>query len=447
MEKNNYSPPPIEKILKPFQEFLNLEASGGILLLASTIAAMLWANLPFSDSYFHLWHTQIKIGIGSFSLDYSLHHWINDGLMAIFFFVVGLEIKREFLVGELSSAKQAALPVAAAIGGMLFPALFYFLLNPDGNGASGWGIPMATDIAFVIGIMALLGNSVPVSLKIFVTALAIADDIGAVLVIAFFYTSEISIISLVIAAIFLLLLIISNRLGVRSLLIYTLLGLGLWLAFLMSGIHATVAGVVLAFTIPSFSRINTTEFQSESKNLITEFENAGEDGANVLSNEERQSIVQTLESNCEKIMTPLQRFEHGLNPWVSFFIMPVFAFANAGVPLSGDFFSELISPISLGIILGLFIGKQLGIFMFTWIAIKFRIASKPSGVSWKQIYSAGILAGIGFTMSLFITNLAFIDEPLINTAKVGIITASLISGIVGFILLKSNRNISGEVIK
>ncbi len=445
MEKNSYSPP-IEKFLRPFQEFLNLEASGGILLLASTLAAMLWANLPFSDSYFHLWHTHVKIGVDNFILDYSLHHWINDGLMAIFFFVVGLEIKREFLVGELSSAKQAALPVAAAIGGMLFPALIYFLFNHEGSSSSGWGIPMATDIAFVIGIMALLGKSVPISLKIFVTALAIADDIGAVLVIAFFYTSEISIISLIIAAVFLLLLILSNKLGVRSLLVYTLLGIGLWLAFLLSGIHATVAGVVLAFTIPAFSRINTSEFKSNSKELLNEFEKAGEEGPNVLSNEERQSIVQAIEGNCEKIMTPLQRFEHGLNPWVSFFIMPVFAFANAGVPLSNDFFTELLSPISLGIILGLFIGKQLGIFLFTWAAIKFRIASKPSGVSWKQIYGAGILAGIGFTMSLFITNLAFIDEALINTAKVGIITASLISGIVGFILLKSSNNLPNKVV-
>ncbi len=446
MEKNNYYPP-IEKILKPFQEFLNLEASGGILLLIATLAALLWANLPFSDSYFQLWHTHINIGIGNYTLDYSLHHWINDGLMAIFFFVVGLEIKREFLVGELSSAKQAALPVAAALGGMLFPALFYFLLNPSGNAASGWGIPMATDIAFVIGIMALLGKSIPVSLKIFVTALAIADDIGAVLVIAFFYTSQISIISLAIAAVFLILLILSNKLGVRNLLVYTLLGLGLWLAFLMSGIHATVAGVVLAFTIPAFSRINTTEFLSDSKGLITKFENAGEEGPNVLSNEDRQSIVQALEGNCEKIMTPLQRFEHGLNPWVSYFIMPVFAFANAGVPLSNDFFTELLSPISLGIILGLFLGKQLGIYLFTRIAIALKIASKPAGVNWKQIYGAGILAGIGFTMSLFITNLAFIDEALINTAKVGIITASLISGIVGFILLKSVKNTPGEILK
>lgn len=429
-------PPPIEKLTKPFREFTRAEASSGILLIICTIVALLWANSGIAESYFHLWHTKISIGLADFSLDYSLHHWINDGLMAIFFFVVGLEIKREFLVGELSSPRQAILPVAAALGGMIVPALVYILFNAGGIGEHGWGIPMATDIAFVIGLMALLGSSVPVNLKIFVTALAIADDIGAVLVIAFFYTSNLSLTALIIAAGIFILLLIINRLGVRNLLVYIILGLALWLAFLKSGVHATVAGVILAFVIPATSRYNTKEFLHSGKELLDEFDREGEEGPNVLANEERQNIVQTLESTCRKVLTPLQRFEHSLNPWVSFFIMPVFALANAGVPLQKDFFDSLFNEISLGIIGGLFIGKQIGIFIFSWIAVKLNIAGLPSKVNWKQIYGAGILAGIGFTMSLFITNLAFTSEEISNIAKVGILAASLISGVTGYLVLR-----------
>lgn len=428
----------IEKIILPFQSFLHAETSGGILLLICTVAALAWANSTWSESYFHLWHTNISINIGTTSLSYSLHHWINDGLMVIFFFVVGLEIKREFLVGELSSSQKAALPVAGALGGMIFPALVYILFNTGSEGFSGWGIPMATDIAFVIGILALLGSRVPLSIKIFITALAIADDIGAVLLIAFFYTSDISFISLMIAFFFVILLIISNAVGIRNLLIYLLLGIGLWLAFLQSGVHSTVAGVILAFIIPASTRINSLRFLTEGKKLLDDFDKAGEESESTLTNQERLTVVQTLEGNCEKVMTPLQRFEKGLHPWVSFIIMPLFAFANAGVNLGEDFFSSLVNPVSIGIITGLFVGKQLGIFTFSWIAIKLGIALKPEGVSWKKIYSAGILAGIGFTMSLFISNLAFGEGELLNISKVGILTGSLISGIIGFFILKSS---------
>ena len=428
--------PPIEKIIKPFKQFTKTEASSGIILIICTVLALIWANSGLAESYFHLWHTNVSIGFGEYQLSYSLHHWINDGLMAIFFFVVGLEIKREFLVGELSSAKQAALPVAAALGGMLIPAGLYLLFNMGGTGESGWGIPMATDIAFVIGVMAILGSSVPTNLKIFVTALAIADDIGAVLVIAFFYTAEISLTALGIAGAFFILLIIANKLGVRNLLIYSILGLGLWLAFLKSGVHATVAGVLLAFIIPTASRYNTKDFLNKGKNLLEEFDKEGVEGPNILANEERQNIVQTLESTCRKVLTPLQRFEHFLTPVVSFFIMPVFALANAGVPLQEDFFKELTSEISLGIIAGLFLGKQIGIFIFSWLAVKMKLADMPKKVNWKQLYGAGILAGIGFTMSLFITNLAFSSEELINTAKVGILAASLLAGVIGYLILR-----------
>ena len=428
---------PIEKLTYPIQEFLHQQASGGILLIIATVIALTWANSPFAESYHHLWHTYVKIDIGGVGLNYSLHHWINDGLMVIFFFVVGLEIKRELLVGELSSAKKAALPIAAALGGMIFPALIYTIFNLGSESASGWGIPMATDIAFVVGILALLGNRVPLSLKIFILALAIVDDLGAVLVIAIFYTSNISLTSLMIAGGLIILLIAMNRLGVRNLLVYTLVGVALWLAFLKSGVHATVAGVLLAFTIPVSSRINTKKFKSETENLIKEFDNAGEHGEDVLTNSERLSIVDKIENNCEKILTPLQRFEHGLHPWVSFFIMPVFALANAGVTIGSGLSSSLTHPVSIGIILGLFLGKQIGIFGFSYLAVKLKLASEPEGVSWKKIYAAAILAGIGFTMSLFIANLAFTSPELLDTAKVGILSGSLISGIVGFIILKS----------
>lgn len=426
----------IEKILSPLQEFMKAESSGGIILIICTIVAMIWANSPLSDSYHNLWHTYITFDFGGYILKHSLHHWINDGLMVIFFFVVGLEIKRELLVGELSSVKKAALPVAGALGGMILPALIYFTFNAGKEGIAGWGIPMATDIAFVVGIMALLGPKFPFSLKIFILALAIVDDIGAVLVIAIFYTAEISTFALMIAAAIILLLIIFNRMGVRNLIVYSITGFALWLAFLESGVHATVAGVLLAFTIPVTSRINTKKFTEENVQLLEEFNRSGEHGENVLTNEKRLSVVNAIENNCEKILTPLQRFEHKLHPWVAFFIMPIFALANAGVTIGSGFIDAITNPISIGIILGLFIGKQIGIFGFSFIAIKLGLASKPEGVNFTKMYGAGILAGIGFTMSLFIANLAFPSEELLNIAKVGVLAASLISGIVGFIVVK-----------
>jgi NhaA family Na+:H+ antiporter len=432
--------PPMSLIVRPFQEFINTEASGGIILLICTVFALAWANSPFSESYFHLWHTKISFYINGTGLDYSLHHWINDGLMAIFFFVVGLEIKREFLVGELSSFKKASLPVAAALGGMLFPAGIYLLFNAGGKGSSGWGIPMATDIAFVIGIMAILGSKVPPALKVFVTALAIADDIGAVLVIAFFYTSEISFISLAVAGGIIIILIAANLLGVKNLLFYTLIGIGLWLAFLTSGVHATISGVILAFTIPAVSRINTKEFLERNNKLLQDFNNAGEDGYDVLTNEVRQTYVNEIAKNSERILTPLQRFEHGLTSWVSFLIMPIFALANAGVSLGEGIIESLLDSISIGVIAGLFIGKQIGIFLFSWLSIRLRLSTIPDGVDMKNLYGAGILAGIGFTMSLFITNLAFMSNELIDIAKVGILLASTISGIAGYIILSSSKN-------
>jgi NhaA family Na+:H+ antiporter len=384
---------PVGRLVRTFQEFARLEASGGILLIGCTVVALAWANSPWSGSYFHFWHTDPTFGFAGKLLSQPLHFWINDGLMALFFLLVGLEIKRETLVGELASFQKAALPIAAALGGMIVPAGLYFLFNRGGPGAPGWGIPMATDIAFALGVLALLGDRAPASLKVFLAALAIADDIGAVLVIAFFYTAQISWISLGVGGLFFVALVAANRAGLRHPVTYVVLGLGLWLAFLQSGIHATVAGVLLAITIPA-----------------------------------RQGV------NAE---SPMLRFEHALMPWNKYVIMPVFALANAGVLLGAGAARSLAEPISVGVICGLVLGKPIGIVLFSWLATRSRIAAMLEGIGWRQILGVGLLGGIGFTMSLFIANLAFGETPALETAKVAILAASIISGIGGaFVLVR-----------
>ncbi|MCX8056711.1 MAG: Na+/H+ antiporter NhaA [Ignavibacteria bacterium] len=425
----------IEKILSPIQKFLHTETSGGIILIFFTVFALIWANSSYSKLYFDFWHQYITLDFGILKLKYSLHHWINDGLMVIFFLVVGLEIKRELLAGELSSLKKAALPIAGAIGGMIVPAFIYLIFNYGKEGMPGWGIPMATDIAFVVGLMALLGPKFPLPLKVFVLALAIVDDIGAVLVIAFFYTKDISFNALLIAAVILLLLIIANRMNIRSLLVYTILGIALWLAFLKSGVHATIAGVLLAFTIPARPAINREKFFEETNDLLDEF-NKVENNKHVLTDAERLNIVFEIEKKCERVLTPLQRLENSLHPWVTFFIIPIFALANAGVEITGNYFSYLLEPVSLGIFLGLFLGKQIGIFLFSYLAIKLNLASPLENVNYVKFYGAGILCGIGFTMSLFIATLAFDSVELLNVSKIGILSASLISGLVGYLVTK-----------
>jgi len=382
---------PVGRLVRTFQEFARLEASGGILLIGCTVVALAWANSPWSASYFHFWHTDPTFGFAGSLLSKPLHFWINDGLMALFFLLVGLEIKRETLVGELASFRKAALPLAAALGGMVVPAVLYVLFNRGGPGASGWGIPMATDIAFALGVLALLGDRAPMSLKVFLAALAIADDIGAVLVIAFFYTAQISWISLGVGGLFFLALIAANRAGARHPLIYVVLGLGLWVAFLQSGIHATVAGVLLAITIPA-----------------------------------RQSL------NAESLML---RFEHALMPWNKYVIMPVFALANAGVLLGSGAARSLADPISVGVICGLVLGKPIGIVLFSWLATRSQIAAMLDGINWRQIVGVGLLGGIGFTMSLFIANLAFGDPPALETAKVAVLAASVLAGLSGALIL------------
>jgi len=429
----------LNRILSPIQKFLELEASGGIILIISTVVAIIWANSPFSALYFNLWNKYIIIDFAGFKLKNSIHHWINDGLMVIFFFVVGLEIKRELIAGELSSIKKASLPIVGALGGMILPALIYLLFNYGKEGMSGWGIPMATDIAFVVGLIALLGPKFPLPLKIFVLALAIVDDIGAVLVIAIFYTKEISFSALQVAFIILVLLYIVNRLDVKNLIVYTILGIALWVAFLKSGVHATVAGVLLAFFIPAKPKIERHKFYDKTKKLLDEFSNS-KDVDNILKDEERLEIVFEIEKNCEKVLTPLQRLEHSVHPWVTYLIIPVFALANAGVALSEISTDNLFNQISIGIFLGLFIGKQSGIFLFSYFAIKLKLASMLENVNYTKLYGAGILCGIGFTMSLFIANLAFETNELLDIAKIGILSASLISGIVGFVVTKIGLN-------
>jgi NhaA family Na+:H+ antiporter len=429
---------PIERLLKPFQRFVQTESSGGIVLLAATVVALLWANLNW-DSYHHLWETYVQSAFGDWSIRMTLHHLINDGLMVVFFFLVGLEIKRELLVGELASFRAAALPIAAAAGGMIVPALMYVMLNSPGSpGASGWGIPMATDIAFALGILALMGSRIPLGLKVFLAALAIVDDLGAVLVIALFYTADLNVPALAGGGAVLLTLIAMNKLGVTRPGAYALVGLVLWGTFLASGVHATIAGVLLAMTIPARTRIDTKRFLLSSREVLDEFDRAGVEGEGVLTNHGQQAAIQALEHNCEAAQAPLQRIEHDLQLWVAFGIIPLFALANAGVVLTGGFGEALADPVTLGIILGLVLGKPIGITLFSLAAVKSGLAVLPSSVGWKAIHGVSWLGGIGFTMSLFIGNLAFGEgSEMLDAAKIGILTASALAAVVGSILLRS----------
>jgi len=432
------NPPRIEQITLPFQEFVKTESFSGILLISFMFVALIWANSPWSASYESLWQTKINVSVGSFKIDKPLLLWINDGLMAVFFFVVGLEIKRELLVGELSSLRQALFPIAAALGGMLVPAAFYLILNANGSGEGGWGIPMATDIAFALGILALLGKRAPLPLKIFLTAVAIVDDIGAVLVIALFYTDKIVWASLGAAAIIFILLMILSRMGVRKPLPYALLGIALWVAFLKSGVHATIAGVLLAMTIPASTAIDRKGFLDRARQYLDQFEKEGIKDGNNFTTKKQRALLQGIEDSAQGVEAPLQRLEHALHPWVAFFIMPIFALANAGVDLRTDIIAALVNPITLGIILGLVVGKQIGITFMAWLVTRMGLSRKINGVTWRQIYGASMLAGIGFTMSLFISNLAFSDPVMLSNAKVGILVASFISAGLGWFVLSRN---------
>jgi Na+:H+ antiporter, NhaA family len=419
--------------------FIREESFGGFLLIAVTIVALIWANSGFYDLYHKLFHdVNLGFSAGSFELKKSLHYWINDGLMAIFFFMVGLEIKREVIAGELSTLKKAALPIGAAIGGMVVPALIYAAIHINSpETIRGWGVPMATDIAFALGLLSLLGNRVPVSLKIFLTALAIADDLGAILVIAIFYTESINITGLITAVIFLAVLLAANRLGVRRTSFYALVGfLGVWMSFLLSGVHATIAGVLIALTIPVRTRITEKKYIEVLSVLLDRFRREKPNDVSLLTPEQAH-LVSGIEKLSNDANTPLQKLEHALHPITAFIILPVFALANAGVHIQGNILDMIFHPVSLGIVAGLVLGKLVGISLFSRLMVMFKIAQLPQGVTWKHIYGAGMMAGIGFTMSIFISGLAFINEEMQQIAKVGIFTASIISAIAGLLWLNS----------
>jgi len=377
----------------PFKWFFKLEAASGLVLLISAVIALIISNSNFSSLYFETLQSYLFIGINNIGLKMSLHHWINDALMAVFFFFVTLEIKREFVLGELSSPKQALLPIIAAIGGMLVPALIYIYINfGNGDTINGWAIPSATDIAFSLGVLSLLGSRVPISLKVFLTALAIIDDLGAIIIIAFFYTGDLSIQYLSLLLLTFIALLILNKSGVKKFLPYLILGLILWFFTYQSGVHATISGVLLATVIPHRKK-------NEEYSLLT-------------------------------------KIEHNISSYVAFGIMPLFALANAGVSLDGINLESLLSPVPLGIVLGLFVGKQIGVFLFSIIAIKLKIAQMPNNANWMSFYGVGILAGIGFTMSLFIGNLAFVENiEYMDGVKIGVLTGSLLSTLIGYILL------------
>lgn len=427
------------RLLSPFQAFQHNKAAGGILLLICAALALAWANSPWVDSYQRIWATIITVDAGPLHLSKPFLLWVNDGLMAVFFFVVGLEIKREFLVGELASARQAALPIAGAFGGVMIPALIYTGFNLRHEGAHGWGIPMATDIAFALGVMALLGSRVPLGLTVFLAALAIADDIAAVLVIAVFYTSELYRTAMFGAFVCVGILAILNWLGARKPLVYVIVGIALWVAVLKSGVHATVAGVLLAMFIPARTRIDPDAYVVEARDLVERFASACRPSSSVLQNEEQQTALQSLEGATEDVQPPLHRLERALHPWVTFLIMPLFAFANAGVVFRGESAPNVAHPVVLGVALGLFFGKPIGIFTASWIAVRIRIADLPAGVRWPHIHGAAWLGGIGFTMSLFIAGLAFGSGALLANAKLGILMGSATAGLVGYTLLSRRR--------
>jgi len=417
-----------------FEWFAHSEVTGSILLLACTVIALVWANSPWADSYVELLHTYVGVSWSEASFKLSLHHWINDGLMVVFFFVVGLEIKRELVVGELSSFNKAALPVAAAVGGMVVPAVLFFVLNAGGDGARGWGIPMATDIAFALGVLAIFGTRAPLGLKVFLTALAIADDLGAVMVIAIFYTDKINVLALVIAAIFLALMFVAIRARLRKGILYLLI-IGVWLAVFSSGIHATVAGILLAMVVPIRPRVDPHRFIDETEERLERIKKMELSEHSLISDREQLDIVEGIHTRAKDTLPAGLVLEHYLHPVQVWLILPLFALANAGVAVGGDLMAVLVNPLALGIIFGLVVGKPAGIGLLSWLAVKSGRGALPEGVSWAQVFGAGCLAGIGFTMSLFITDLAFDNEALIAIAKIGILAASLTSGILGFIIL------------
>ncbi len=425
------------RILTPFEEFIHNQTTSGMLLVGTAILALILANSAVAAVYAQLLHTSISFQIGGWQIEMTLHHWINDGLMALFFFVVGLELKREILVGELASPRAAALPIFAAIGGMIVPALIFYGFNPDGEAARGWGIPTATDIAFAIGVLVLLASRVPKALITFLVALAIVDDLGAVLVIALFYTDALVFEALAGAALMLGVLVTLNLAGIQRLVPYFLVAVLLWYFLLLSGVHATLAGVIGAFTVPARPKYDPERFSARMKELIARFDASHQPGTSIMTNDALRAVVQTIGNGVHHVETPLQRLEHYWHLPVAFMVIPVFALFNAGVPIEFSRLGEaLVHPVTLGVTLGLVAGKVIGITGASWLALKFGFAQLPAGTRFAQIAAVSLLGGIGFTMSIFIAQLGYAASPdLLQMAKIGILTASLVAGVGGFLWL------------
>lgn len=427
------------KIFLPAMQFMRQEKSGGIVLAVAVVIALALANSPWHENFAHFFEHHLGFVVDSTPyFNFSIAHWINDGLMSLFFFVVGLELKREFIGGELRDIRKVVLPVGAAIMGMLVPAGIFFALNFGTEVSGGWGIPMATDIAFALALVYMLGDRVPLSAKVFLTTLAIVDDLGSVIVIALFYTSNISVSSIAVGVAFLLIMFIANKMGVKSVLFYGMLGVcGVWTAFLMSGIHATIAAVLAAFMIPADSKIPEATFIARMRRQLRLFEKADSNDVRTLEHEQVEIIAQ-VKSEAINALPPLQRLEHGMHPFVSFVIMPIFALANAGVNfVEMDMASIFSNNVALGVMLGLLLGKPIGVVASVWILVKLGIGKRSASMTWRRFIGLGFLASIGFTMSMFVTSLAFTDPVLHVQAKVGIFAASILGGVIGYRLLKT----------
>jgi NhaA family Na+:H+ antiporter len=443
----NYQPweKAFERIRTPYEEFIHDETASGVILMVCTLAALLLANTELHDEYGHFLHAEIEISVGSWELRHTLHHWINDGLMALFFMVVGLEIKREVVIGELSDPKAAMLPIVAAVGGMVVPALLFYGINAGGTGAIGWGVPMATDIAFAVGVMVLLGSRIPKTVLTFLVGLAIVDDLGAVMVIAVFYTEQIAMDWLGIAGLIFVGLIALNRIGIRKPLPYFLVGIVMWFAMLQSGVHATLAGVLTALTIPVRPRFSHKLFVKHMEELLEELRKnpetvKQEEGAEqcIMRDGRARALLQTLENGVHSVESPLQRLEHNMHIPVAFLIMPLFALANAGIPIDAGSIGQAFShPVSLGVMAGLVLGKLLGIAGLTWVAIRLGVGTLPEGMNLRHLVGVGLVGGIGFTMSIFIAELGFAGQPEnLLMAKTGVLFASVMAGVAGYLWLR-----------
>ncbi len=440
MKKNKA---PIDYITRPVNRLVKSDAAIGVILFIAAAAAMVVANSSWGAEWYHsFWEKEIIISFDGRDIAINLHYFINDGLMALFFFLVGLEIKREFIAGELSQWRKATLPIGAAIGGMVVPALIYYAFNYDSEAGKGWGIPMATDIAFALGLINLVRRRIASSVKVFVTSLAVVDDIGAVLVIAFFYTSSFDAHQLYIAGGAWLLLMIANKLGVRNVFFYGFVGIsGIWVAFFYSGIHPTIAGILLAFTIPAKYRIDKDQFTDRLKVLYRKYLNTATVDLD-FNTQKEDRLLKGIRAAGDDARTPLQKIETGIYPFVYFIVMPIFAFANAGLAIESNFFDLLLGPIGLGVIGGLIVGKVLGISLFSRFLVAIGVAELPAGSNWKQIYGTSILAGIGFTMSLFISELAFENKEYAEAAKSAILVASVLAASLGLLVIKfTNKKI------